>query len=120
MILQLSVFIPGIGVTLNGARGWINIPVLPSIQPAEFFKLGYVLFLASRLIRKRNFINQKEFFISFVVLNGLLFFVFLLIPDLGTLLILGIVGLIMCWYAGARLKYIAYIIFGGLAGVLIV
>jgi len=45
MILQLSVFIPGIGITLNGARGWINIPLLPSIQPAEFFKLGYVLFL---------------------------------------------------------------------------
>jgi cell division protein FtsW len=45
MALQLSVFIPGIGITLNGARGWIDIPFLPSIQPAEFFKLGYVLFL---------------------------------------------------------------------------
>ena len=39
MLLQLSVFIPGIGVVLNGARGWIDIKFLPSIQPAEFFKL---------------------------------------------------------------------------------
>lgn len=39
MALQIAVFIPGIGITLNGARGWINIPFLPSIQPAEFFKL---------------------------------------------------------------------------------
>ena len=39
MALMIAVFIPGIGQVLNGARGWINIPGLPSIQPAEFFKL---------------------------------------------------------------------------------
>ena len=39
MVLQIAVFIPGLGVALNGARGWINIPFLPSIQPAELFKL---------------------------------------------------------------------------------
>jgi len=91
MALQLAVFIPGIGVTLNGARGWINVPLLPSIQPAEFFKLGYVLFLGSWLLRKRNTMNDKKFFTSFIVLNAILFFIFLLIPDLGTVMILGIV-----------------------------
>ncbi len=106
MILQLSVFIPGVGIVLQWARGWINIPFLPSIQPAEFFKLWYVLFLAWRLIRKRDKINSKEFFISFIILNALLFFVFLLIPDLGTIMILAIVGLIMCRYAWAKIKYI--------------
>ena len=45
MVLQLLVFIPGVGMVLNGSRGWINIPLLGSMQPAEFFKLGYVLFL---------------------------------------------------------------------------
>ncbi len=45
MALMIAVFIPGVGVVLNGARGWIDLPGLPSIQPAEFFKLGYVLFL---------------------------------------------------------------------------
>ncbi|HMS90913.1 MAG TPA: FtsW/RodA/SpoVE family cell cycle protein [Candidatus Absconditabacterales bacterium] len=114
MALQVSVFIPGIGIVLNGARGWINIPFLPSIQPAEFFKLGYVLFLGGWLMRKRERINTKEFFISFIILNALLFFVFLLIPDLGTVMILGIVGLIMCRYAGAKIKYILWILFGGI------
>lgn len=110
MVLQLSVFIPGIGVTLNGARGWIDIPFLPSIQPAEFFKLGYILFLGGWLMRKRSKVNTKDFFISFIVLNASLFFIFLLIPDLGTLMIMGIVSLIMCRYAGARIKYILRII----------
>jgi len=65
-------------------------------------------------LRKRNKVNEKEFFVSFLVVNALLFFVFLLIPDLGTLMIMGIVGLIMCRYAGAKLKYILRIVFGGL------
>ncbi len=119
MALQIAVFIPGIGVVLNGSRGWINIPFLPSIQPAEFFKLGYVLFLGAWLMRKRDRVNTKDFFISFIILNALLFFIFLLIPDLGTVMILGIVGLIMCRYAGAKIKYIFRILFWGIAGGLV-
>ncbi len=119
MVVQLLVFVPGIGATYNGARGWINIPLLPSIQPAEFFKLGYVLFLWWWLMRKRERINTKEFFISFIILNALLFFVFLLIPDLGTVMILGIVGLIMCRYAGAKIKYILRILFWGITAGLV-
>jgi len=36
-------------------------------------------------------VNDKKFFISFMVVNAILFFIFLLIPDLGTVMILGIV-----------------------------
>ena len=114
MVLQIAVFIPGLGVALNGARGWINVPFLPSIQPAELFKLWYVLFLWSRLLRRRSTINTKKFFLSFIVVNAVLFFIFLLIPDLGTVMILGIVWLIMCRYMWAKLKYILRILFGGL------
>lgn len=114
MTMQLAVFIPGLGITLGWARWWINIPFLPSIQPAEFFKLWYVLFLWSWLLRKKTLVNSKPFFISFIVLNAFLFFIFLLIPDLGTVLILGIVWLIMCRYIWAKLKYILWILFGGL------
>jgi cell division protein FtsW (lipid II flippase) len=111
MILQLAVFLPWIGAVYNGARGWIDIPLLPSIQPAEFFKLGYVLFLWWWLIRKRDKVNTKEFFISFLVLNAFFFLIFLFIPDLGTIMILAIVGLVMCRYAGAKIKYILWILF---------
>jgi len=114
MVLQLSVFIPGIWVTLNGARWWINLPLLWSLQPAEFFKLWYVLFFASWLIRKRDILNTKQFFSNFIVINILLFFVFLLIPDLGTLLILAMVALVMCRYSGEKLKYIMVMVGGAL------
>lgn len=114
MVLQLLVFIPWLWVVLNWARWWIDIPFLPSIQPAEFFKLGYVLFLGSRLLRKQKMIHKKEFYTFFIALNSILFVVFLLIPDLWTVLILWIVWLIMCWYAWAKIKHIILMLLGWL------
>jgi len=119
MIVQISVFIPEIWATYNGARWWINIPFLPSIQPSEFFKLWYVLFLWWWLMRKRDKVNSKDFFGSFIILNILLFFVFLLIPDLGTVMILAIVGLVMCRYAWAKIKYILWMLFWWLISVVV-
>lgn len=114
MILQLAVFIPGLGITLNWARWWIDIPILWSLQPAEFFKLWYVLFFSSWLMRKRTIINTKQFFVNFIVINIFLLSVFLLIPDLWTLLILCIIALILCRYSGAKMKYISLMVIGGL------
>ncbi|MDD3263205.1 MAG: FtsW/RodA/SpoVE family cell cycle protein [Candidatus Absconditabacteria bacterium] len=120
MLLQILVFVPGIGMVLNGARGWISLPLLPSMQPSEFFKLGYVFFLSSWLIKKRDIANQKQFFSSFIVINIILLFIFLLIPDLGTLLILGLTGLTLCRYIGIKFKYIMFILFGTIiSGILV-
>ncbi len=121
LLLQIAVFIPWVGLVLNWARWWIDIPWLPSIQPSEFFKLWYIIFLANRLLRKRNFVDKKEFVISFVVLNAITFFMFLLIPDLGTVLILGLTWLVMAWYAWLKFKkvfgiFIVWILWGALAG----
>jgi cell division protein FtsW (lipid II flippase) len=114
LALQLAVFIPWVWMVLNWARWWINIPWLPSIQPAEFFKLWYVIFLANWLLRKRNFVDKKEFVISFVVLNAILFFMFLLVPDLWTVLILWLVWLVMAWYAGLKFKKVFGILMMGI------
>ncbi|NOZ44949.1 MAG: FtsW/RodA/SpoVE family cell cycle protein [bacterium] len=81
-LLQLMVFIPGVGTVFNGARGWIKIGNLTTIQPAEFFKLAYVIFLSSWLIKKKQFMRRPEIMVSFVVVNVILLFIFLLIPDL--------------------------------------
>lgn len=110
MFLQILVFVPGVGMELNGARGWISLPFFPSMQPAEFFKLGYVFFFSSWLLKKRDIINQKQFFTQFIVVNIVLLGVFLLIPDLGTLLILWLTALTLCRYIGTKFKYIAYLL----------
>ena len=61
-IFQCLVFTP-LGDSYNWARWWLNIPLIPSIQPSEFFKLAYVIFLASWLTRKKENMDSPQFLI---------------------------------------------------------
>ncbi len=88
----------------NWAKWWLNIPHMPSIQPSEFFKLAYVIFLASWLTRKKSEMNSKRFFIYFIVLNALLYAIFLAIPDFWTVLIIWATALIMVRFSWLSLK----------------
>jgi len=104
-IFQILVFVPWVWIALNGARWWLDIPWLPSIQPSEFFKIWYVLFMAWWLIRKKRSINNdNQLLISFVAINAIFLFIFLLIPDLGNALVMWISWLIMAVYAGMNRK----------------
>lgn len=88
----------------NWARWWLNIPHIPSIQPSEFFKLAYVIFLASRLTRKKENMNSPQFLFTFITLSAILYFVFLLIPDFWTVLIIWATALVMVRYSWLKLK----------------
>lgn len=94
----------------NWARWWLNIPHIPSIQPSEFFKLAYVIFLASRLTRKKENMNSSQFFLLFIVLSALLYVIFLFIPDFWTVLIIWATALIMVRFSWLSLKKTATIL----------
>lgn len=108
-ILQLLVFTQ-LGETYGGARGWISLPGLGNLQPSEFFKLAYVFFLSSRLLRRKEIINSSEFLIQFIVTSAALYWIFLFIPDLGTVLIIGVTALVIARYAGLRLRKILLVL----------
>jgi cell division protein FtsW len=50
--LQALVFVPGLGVRVNGNRNWIHIAG-QQVQPSEFAKVALVLFGAAALTKKR-------------------------------------------------------------------
>ncbi len=50
ILVLLTVFVPGIGVSIYGARNWISIGGI-SLQPMEFVKIIFVLFVASGLVK---------------------------------------------------------------------
>jgi len=102
-IFQCLVFTP-LWDSYNGARWWLNIPLIPSIQPSEFFKLAYVIFLASWLMRKKENMDSPQFLWAFIILSALLYFVFLLIPDFWTVLIIWATALIMVRFSWLSLK----------------
>ena len=47
-----------IGTEYNGAKGWIDLPGLPSLQPVEFMKIGLIIMLAYFLKKRRAMISD--------------------------------------------------------------
>lgn len=45
MVALALVFVPGVGMMLNGARRWLQTPLVP-LQPSEFVKLAVVILVA--------------------------------------------------------------------------
>ncbi|NBD74247.1 putative lipid II flippase FtsW [Patescibacteria group bacterium] len=108
------VFVPGLGVEVNGARRWIELgPV--SIQPAEFLKYAAVLFAAHWLaLNRRRVPTTRGGLLPFMAFTGVIALLLLAQPDTGTLLVIGLALTGMYVAAGARLKDL--VILGG-AGV---
>jgi len=108
IIIQLLVFTP-LWIDLNGARWRVVLPWIGNLQPSEFFKIWLVIFLSWWIMRKQNIINTNTFYIALSVLLWSIFFIFLLIPDLWSIFVMGLVAMIMCRYGWAKLKYLALI-----------
>ena len=100
------------GRYVNGARSWIGFASF-GIQPSEFCKVVYIMFLALYLANSKSESPRKRFFISlgiFLLPTGLI----LLQPDLGTAMVYIPIFLLMCFVAGLPLRYIFLIFAGGL------
>ena len=59
----------------------MDFKVIPNIQPAEFFKLGYVFFMSYWLTKRKEFVNSQKFLLQFAMINALVLLVILAIPD---------------------------------------
>jgi cell division protein FtsW (lipid II flippase) len=50
---MLAPFVPGVGLTINDARAWIDVGAF-TMQPSEFLKLAVVVFAADLLVRRQH------------------------------------------------------------------
>jgi len=94
LVLQTLVFVPGLGVSVNGNRNWIHIAG-QQVQPSEFAKVALVLFGAMVLTKKRRLLGRFTHVAVPLVFpaGGLLLLLVLGGGDLGTaLVLLAIVG----------------------------
>lgn len=108
LLTTVLVLIPGIGREAGGARRWIGYGPLLQFQPSELMKLAVVTYIAWALSRSPEKI--KDFargILPYVLLLGVLFFLILQQPDLGTAV--SVVGtvVVMLFVAGARLGHLA-------------
>ncbi|HEY4694954.1 MAG TPA: putative lipid II flippase FtsW [Candidatus Nanoarchaeia archaeon] len=105
--LLLAVFIPGIGLKIYGAQRWIGVGDLFSIQPAEFVKLAYIIYLAA-------FLTKKVRFWPFVTLTALLITVLIFQRDLGTAAVVSLTGLLVYFLSGAPILHFLLLVPAGL------
>jgi len=121
LILLILVFVPGIGLGYKGARRWIGFGSF-SFQPTELLKLTFVLYLATWLSKRKEQVSDFfHGFFSFVVILGVISFLIILQPDLGTLSIVLLTAVIIYYLAGARIPHLVTIgVFLGFVFVLLV
>ncbi|MFP3387775.1 putative lipid II flippase FtsW [Brevibacillus sp. SIMBA_040] len=107
----LLVLIPGIGQYINGARSWFKIGSF-SLQPAEFAKLGLILYLAAIIAKKGEGVRKlKSGLMPPLVVTGIFFLLIAIQPDLGTAAILLGSSLIVMVCGGVKIRHL--ILLGG-------
>ncbi|MEJ5254490.1 MAG: putative lipid II flippase FtsW [Acidimicrobiales bacterium] len=104
LVLLVLVLIPGLGVNVNGSSRWLGFGAW-RIQPSELAKLAVVLFVADLLARRADRLDDTRLSIRPVVaVFGLVAALFMLQPNLGTTIILGVIVFVMLFVAGVPLK----------------
>lgn len=115
LVLLVAVFIPGIGETYDkNARSWINILGF-SFQPAEFVKLGLILFFSGYLLNRRDRIGDwNNGFVPSLTAGLIPVALLVAQPDVGTGSIVFALVVILLFFGGAKLKHLGTLALVGL------
>lgn len=120
IFLLLLVFIPGLSAHYGKARSWINVFGF-SLQPSEFVKLSFLLYLSAWLeTRKKSLSEISQGIGPFIAVLGVIALLMLLQPDLGTLLIVTITSLIVYFVGGGKIRHLAVIGIIGILGIAVI
>jgi cell division protein FtsW len=101
-LMLLAVFVPHLGMRINGARRWLNL-LVTTFQPVEAVKLILVVYVASYLVRHRENVETK--FLGLfkpVLVAGMIVLLLLAQPDFGSATLVIAVTIAMVWLGGAR------------------
>lgn len=114
VLLLIAAKIPGIGVVVNGARGWIGFGSF-QLQPAEVAKIGIILMIGKCLQEMEGKINDvKNFFIlAFYAAVPVVFI--LTQPDMGMSMVCFFIVLGIFFVMGLDIRIIG----GGLTALIL-
>lgn len=110
-------FLPeSLATSAGGAKRWIRLPFF-SLAPVEFFKIGFVVFLAWSFSRRFSLEEQKDLkeeFITFLpytlVFLIAVYLIAILQNDLGQIVLLGTTLALMMIFAGSSFKLFLYLL----------
>ena len=99
-----------VGDAKHGARRWFRLFGL-TLQPSEFVKVGFALYLAGYLAKRRTLVNDILLGIvpltfMFILVAGLL----VLQPDVGSVVLLGILVVSLLVAGGTRVSFLGLVL----------
>ncbi len=110
VILLILVLI--IGTEVNGTKAWFSVPLIGTLQPSEFMKIGLILLLA-RIIDRQKLKTTKDEIILITkvfIITLIPSLITFLEPDTGAVLIYFIIALTMLFVSKLRLRWFAILI----------
>ncbi|MEN9970501.1 MAG: hypothetical protein RLZZ229_709 [Actinomycetota bacterium] len=108
--LGLQLLVPLIGVSVNGNKNWIAVPLIGNIQPSEFLKVATLLLLANYLSSQKDYFYDRSVWIRALVIALVSMGSVMAGFDLGTVIIMACIFLGMMIMAGMPQKLINLLI----------
>ena len=112
IIILLLVLVPGLGRTVNGARRWINLPLVSSFQPSELTKIGLIVFYAAFLTKHKDELKNiwKGFLKPFLILAPVIIVLLGVQSHFSASVIIILIVSVMMIVAGVRVAH--FVTFG--------
>ncbi len=105
VLLLVLVLLPGLGRSGGGAQRWFHIGPL-YFQPTELMKITMIIYTADFLSRKQNRVMHiRDVFAPAMIVLGVVSGLIIKQPDLGSVVLIGLVVLIMLFVAGVRWQH---------------
>ncbi len=122
LLMVVMQFLPSSIVNeVGGAKRWIHIGPM-SIAPVEFFKVGFVFFLAWSFSRKlvdkdkMGYVEELKIFAPYIIV--FLFSVVVIAifqKDLGQVVVLGVTLMVLILFVGSSFKFFLTLLVGAMA-----
>lgn len=120
IILNLLIFIPGVGISHGGATRWLDVFGI-SFQPSEFLKIAFILYFATWLSGVKSKIEDIRYgMLPTLVILGIVAGLLLAQPDTDTFLTIAFAGMGMYFTQGARWRDLFVFILIAIMGIAII
>ncbi|MDY0406001.1 putative lipid II flippase FtsW [Virgibacillus sp. 179-BFC.A HS] len=102
------------GTERNNARSWFILGPI-SIQPAEFAKLGLIMYLAAIYSKKQAYINKfSSGVLPPLIMTAFVLGLIVLEPDIGTAAIIFLIACSVIFSSGIQFKHLIFLMLVGL------
>ena len=120
LVLMVLVWVPGIGININGSNRWIKIGPLPSIQSSEPAKFALIVYLAHLFtLRRKEMGSFTRTILPALGVTGVFAALLYKQPNLSMLITYIAVMGIMMWQAGAKWQHLLLMVGIGVGAVAI-